>query len=131
MSDTQTTIDHPGVNPETAVYWQAASEGILLIKTCTKCGTNHFYPRAQCPNCRSTKTEWKKASGAGEIYSHSTFRRSDPPLTVAYVRLDEGVSMFTNIVDCDPDQIRIGMRVTVVFRKNDDGLTLPVFTPAE
>jgi hypothetical protein len=77
-------------------------------------------------------SDWKEASGLGTIYSFSICRRVGPvPFVIAYVRLDEGVTMLTNIVDCDPKRLRIGDRVRVVMQTSDDGTTkVPMFTPA-
>ncbi len=56
-------------------------------------------------------------------------RRADKPYVIAYVTLDEGVTMLTNIVECDPDSIDIGHAVEVVFRETEHGFCLPVFRP--
>ena len=56
-------------------------------------------------------------------------RRADVPYIVAYVTLDEGPSMMTNIVDADADAIRIGQRVAVRFQPSEGGPPLPVFVP--
>lgn len=127
MSDTP-PLTHPGINPETRAYWEGAANGQLLIKQCRACGKPHFYPRAQCPRCRSHDTEWKEASGNGKIYSYTVARRANPVVATAYVTLDEGVTMFTNIVDCDFNSLGIGQAVKVGFRKGEDGLVCPVFT---
>ena len=52
------------------------------------------------------------------------------PYAIAYVTLDEGVTMMTNIVDCDLDTIRIGQAVRVVFRPTEGGPPVPMFAPA-
>jgi uncharacterized protein len=122
-------IDHPAVNAETRPYWEAARAGKLLVKHCTACNRSHFYPRTMCPFCRSTHTEWREVSGQGTIYSYTVMRRAQPPFVVAYVTLDEGVTMFTNIVECNPDALAIGQPVRVSFLERE-GLTLPVFAPA-
>ena len=46
------------------------------------------------------------------------------------VSLDEGVTMMTNIVDCDFDKLKCDQAVTVVFKPTDGGPPLPMFTPA-
>jgi len=56
-------------------------------------------------------------------------RRLPVPYALAYVTLDEGVTMMTNIVDCDLDAIRIGQRVKVVFKPTEGGPPVPMFTP--
>lgn len=121
---------HPAINPETAEYWQAAAEGKLLVKHCNACGHDHFYPRAHCPHCRSLDTSWKQASGRGTLYSYSVMRRVSPPFAVAYVTLEEGPTMFTNVIDCNFDALTIGQPVQAAFATGEDGLIRPVFTPA-
>jgi uncharacterized OB-fold protein len=72
-----------------------------------------------------------QAKGTGTIYTYSVTRRGTPvPYAIAYVTLDEGVRMMTNIVDCDLDTVRIGQKVKVVFRKTEGGVSVPVFSPA-
>jgi len=113
----------------TEPYWAAAREGVLKIKRCTACSKVHFYPRALCPYCLSD-TEWIDASGLGTIYSCTVTRRAGPiAYALAYVELDEGVSMLTNIVDCDLDSLRIGDRVKVCFKGADGENQVPMFTP--
>jgi uncharacterized OB-fold protein len=56
--------------------------------------------------------------------------RTKQPYCIAYVELDEGPRMITNIVDCDLDAVRIGDRVQLVFKPAEsDGFQLPMFTP--
>lgn len=120
----------PEVNPETKPFWDAAAEGRLLIKRCTACGDAHYYPRTICPFCGSPDTVWETTTGLGEIYTLSTLRRGpNAPFTLAYVTLDEGPTMITNITDCDPDALAIGQRVEVRFVASDGGAPYPMFTP--
>ena len=121
---------HP-VNPENERYFDAAKEDKLLVGKCNDCGEYHFYPRLLCPHCFSDNTEWVPAKGTGVIYSYSTMRRGAPvPYTIAYVTLDEGVSVMTNIVDCDADSLKIGDKVKLVFKSAEDGTPVPLFTLA-
>lgn len=130
MSVKERKIPAPAVYPETQAFWEAAAQGKLLVKRCAGCGEYHHYPRSICPFCFSARTEWRQASGAGTIYSYSVMRRAEVPYVIAYVTLDEGVSMLTNIVRCDPDAVRIGQRVKVSFVPSDGGPPVPMFTPA-
>ncbi len=120
----------PAVYPETKPFWDAAAEGRLLVKRCDDCGEHHHYPRAACPFCGSERTQWRQASGQGTIYSFSVMRRADVPYVMAYVTLDEGPTMMSNIVDADADAIRVGQRVAVRFQTTEGGPPLPVFAPA-
>jgi uncharacterized OB-fold protein len=129
MAPSQRTVAAPPVNPETTPFWDAAAAGKLLIKKCATCGEFHYYPRTLCPFCFSDKTEWYTASGRGTIYSYSVTRRAPVPYAIAYVTLEEGVTMMTNIVDCDLDAIRIGQKVRLVCKPSEGGPPVPMFTP--
>jgi uncharacterized protein len=130
MAERGRKIPAPPVSPETQPFWEAAAAGRLLLKHCLACGQPHHYPRSICPFCGSERTEWRDASGRGTVYSYSVMRRAPEPYAIAYVTLEEGVSMMTNIVDCDLDAIRIGQSVRVVFTPTDGGPPVPMFTPA-
>jgi uncharacterized OB-fold protein len=52
-------------------------------------------------------------------------RRVEKPYAIAYVTLDEGVTMLTNLVDCDFERLAVGTPVRVVFKD-----AIPMFTPA-
>ena len=130
MSGLERTIPAPPVTPETEPFWTAAAEGRLLIKNCRSCDQVHYYPRSICPFCGSDTTEWLQASGRGTIYSYSIMRRVPVPYAIGYVTLEEGVTMMTNIVDCDLEAIRIGQAVKVVFRPTEGGPPVPMFAPA-
>ncbi len=122
----------PQIYPDNAAFWEGTAAGELRVKHCDACGQPHWYPRSQCPLCMSDRTRWQAASGLGEIYTFSVCRRVGPqPYAIAYVRLDEGVTMLTNIVDCDLDTLRIGQRVQLVMKAATDGSMLPMFRPVE
>ena len=113
---------------ETQPFWDAAQEGKLLLRHSVETGRAHWYPRSICPFTGSA-TEWREASGRGRIYSFSVMRRATPSYVMAYVTLEEGPTMATNIVECDPDTLRIGDPVTVTFVTTEGGFALPVFRP--
>jgi uncharacterized protein len=120
----------PRVLPETQAYWEAANVGQLLVKKCLDCGEFHHYPRDICPHCLSANTAWEKAAGTGKVYSFSTMGKGDAAYTMALVTLNEGVTMMTNLVDCDPTQVAIGQVVRVAFKTSSSGQAVPMFTPA-
>jgi uncharacterized OB-fold protein len=123
-------ISDPALNPGDEPYFAAAAEDRLLLKTCKACREAHHYPRSLCPFCWSVDVEWTEAKGTGVIYTFSVTRRgAGAPYCIAYVTLDEGPTMMTNIVDVDLDTVRVGQRVKVVFRKSEGGSSIPMFTP--
>ena len=118
----------PSTNPETQAYFDALGAGKLLIKKCTQCGEPHFYPRAGCPFCFSTSTEWLESSGTGTIYAYSVLRSAKDLPVLGYVTLDEGPTMMTSLVDCPASALTIGAAVRLVVRPGVDGALAPMFT---
>ncbi len=124
-------IPKPLQLPETAAYWHAANEGRLLLKRCTDCGEPHHYPRDICPFCLSDNTVWTDAAGTGTVYSFSTMGTGEAAYTLAYVTLDEGPTLMTNLVGAAPESWHIGQRVAVRFVPSEGGPAVPLFGPAE
>jgi uncharacterized protein len=129
METKQRKIPFSASNPDTQPFWKAAAEGKFIVRKCNTCKKIHWYPRSICPFCFGDKTEWVPASGAGTIYSFSVMRRAPEPYAIAYVTLEEGVTMLTNIVDCDFDALKIGQAVKLVFKPSEGGFPVPMFTP--
>lgn len=129
MAAKSRAIPAPEFNTETEAYWTAAAQGKLLIRKCITCGRLHHYPRSVCPHCFSDSLTWQEASGRGTIYSFSVMRRARVPYVMAYVTLEEGVTMLTNIVGCDFDTIRVGQAVKVVFEAAGETMKVPMYTP--
>jgi uncharacterized OB-fold protein len=114
---------------ESRPFWEAAQEGRFLLKKCDDCGLVFWYPRALCPDCWSSQTSWMASSGRGSVYTYTIMRRVKVPYVVAYVHLDDGPTMLTNLKTDDFDSIRVGMRVEVTFAQAVDGSKIPVFKP--
>ncbi len=127
MSDRPICELTPG--PDDEPWFAATARGVLLLRHCDDCGELHFPPRPICPHCFSDRTAFRESSGSGTIYSFSILRRVAVPYCIAYVTLDEGPTMLSNIVDCPFDRIAIGQRVRVVFRDSANGLKVPMFAP--
>lgn len=125
----QRKLPHPTLNPGDEPYFAGAAEGRLLLKQCEECGSAHHYPRSLCPVCFSDRVDWVSASGRGVIYSYSVTRRAEPgPHCIAYITLEEGITILSGVVDCDLDLVRIGQPVQVVFKETTGGLAVPMFT---
>ncbi len=126
----------PPVTPETKPFFDAAAEGRLVLPRCTSCQTVIWYPRTFCPACHTEGVEWIDASGGGTVYSYAVTHKGEgpfakvSPFVLAYVELDEGPRVLTNIVDCDPASVAVGQRVTVTFDTAENGTAVPRFRPA-
>ena len=122
------------ITPDTRAWWDATRDRRLLVQRCTRCGRYQHYPRDLCTSCAAMDLELAPTGGGGTIYSFTIVHRAagprfDPPYVVALVRLDEGPQLLTNIVGCDPSDVRCDQRVTVNWKPIEDGRHLPVFTP--
>jgi uncharacterized OB-fold protein len=121
----------PAITPENKPYFDGTARGVFMMKYCDACERFHHYPRAICPHCFSDRTRWVEGSGAGTIYTFSVLRLGTPtPFALAYVQLEEGPRVMTNLVDCDLDALAIGMPVRLACKPATDGTMIPMFTPA-
>ena len=126
----------PVPTPETRHYWEGAKGGELLLQRCEACSHAYFPPRPFCPKCASRKVSVFKASGKAKLYSYVIHHRAapgfTPPYAIAVVELVEGPRLMSNIVDCPqtPEALQLDMALTVVFEKQTEDITLPVFKPA-
>lgn len=118
----------PVPSPETEEFWNAARCGRLALRFCKGCNQFHYYPRSICPHCFSDQTEWRDAKGTGAIHVFSVMRRAPVPYAIAYIELDEGPLMISNIVNCDLDALRVEQKVKLCFADFEGG-RLPVFEP--
>lgn len=140
----------PQIDWESRAYWEGAGRGELVLQRCRDCGVVQHRPRGLCVSCLSDAIEHFVASGRGEVYTYSIVHqnqhpdfRAALPYIVAYVQLEEGPQLLSNIVDCDPASISIGMPVRVDFvptptgsgkggseETSDEVLGVPRFVPA-
>jgi uncharacterized OB-fold protein len=125
--------------PDTQPFYDATKEHRLTYQQCNACNTVVFYPRAHCTNCGSRDLAWKDSKGEGSVYTFSVVRLNRHPAfaplgayAVAYVDLDEGFRILTNIVGVnDPTtDISVGQRVKVQWDDQESGIALPLFAPA-
>lgn len=130
MSETPARVPpSPVPDPSTLGFWQAAREGKLLLGRNASTGRLHYPPRPVCPFDDVGEVEYVPASGRGTIYTFSVMR-AKTPYAIAYVELEEGPRVMTNIVDCDLEALRIGQAVRLVFVDSEGGQPVPMFTPA-
>ena len=125
--------------PDTQPFWDATKNHELTYQTCDKCQTVIFYPRRHCTACGSLETTRKVSKGEGTVYTYSVIMQSRHPAfaelgpyALAYVDLDEGFRMMTNIVGVqDPvNDIQCGMRVKLRWEDQGEGeISLPMFEP--
>ena len=118
----------------TKQFYEWCSRGELRFQRCSGCSTFRHVPRELCAECGSFDWEWARSSGKGTLFSFTLVARalnrvfaSAVPYAAAIIELEEGVRILANVVDCPPDQLRIGMALRVDLERQTDTITLPVF----
>jgi uncharacterized OB-fold protein/acyl dehydratase len=125
----------PAVTQDNAFFFEGAMQHKLLIQRCTSCGTLRHPPRPVCAECRSYDWDTVEASGKATVHSYVVNHYPqvpafDYPLAVGLFDLEEGTRLVANFLGVEPDEIEIGMPMTVEFVEHDADLTLPAFRPA-
>jgi uncharacterized OB-fold protein len=126
----------PVLTEDNHEFWDAAREGRLVAQGCSECGRLRHPPRPMCPHCHSLAHQLVDLSGRGAVYSYALLHHPRNPLfeypvVAALVDLDEGIRLVTNLVDVEPGDVHIGLRVSVRFVPTADDMAVPVFRPAE
>jgi len=126
----------PNRTEHNAAFWTGGARGHLMIGRCGHCRAWVHPPAADCPDCGGVLAA-EPVSGTGTVLTytvnHQPFNPSVPvPYVIAIVELDEqpGLLLAANIVDCAPEDVRIGLPVQVRFERQDpDPADGPVFVP--
>ncbi len=126
----------PLVEPLTEPFWAAARDRRLVVQRCTDCGTFRHLPHVLCPACQSARHDWVESAGRGTVFTYTivvhpvhSATADVVPYNVVLVQLDDcgGVLVPSNVVDCPPDEVRVGMPVEVVWDRVSDEVTIPRF----
>jgi uncharacterized OB-fold protein len=90
-----------------------------------------------CAACHSLERSLLDLAGTGSVYSYSILHYPQSPafeypVIAVLIDLDEGVRILSNLVDIQPGNVSIGMRVALRrFDPTKDGGAVPVFAPHE
>lgn len=126
----------PSPDPWTEPFWQAARERRLAIQACEACGSLQHPPGLMCRRCGGSELGWRDVSGRGELYSFTVSEQSFVPgfedalpLPIGLVEIVEqaGVRLLTNLLVEDPNSLRVGIALRVVFEPIADRYVLPQF----
>ena len=126
----------PRPTTTTRPFWDGLNERKVQIQRCEGCDTWVFYPRTRCPSCLSDQLIWREVSGRGVLYTYTLARQptaphfaDETPQQLAVVELDEGVRMTSTLVNVEPSDIVIGMRLRPYFDQVTDAVTLLRYQP--
>ncbi|MCD6478715.1 MAG: Zn-ribbon domain-containing OB-fold protein [Candidatus Diapherotrites archaeon] len=105
--------------------WRRFPERYLLRGSyCETCKQAFFPSRAICPNCRRKgKLISIEMPRTGRIISYTRVHvppegfKNEAPYYLAIIELENGAKVLSQIVDSNPEKIKIGARVKKVFRR--------------
>lgn len=125
----------PNSYMDTELFWQAAKEKKYLLQRCDDTGRFQYPPRPISLYTGSRRLSWVEVEGRGRLYSWTLTRVGWPghedrvPYICAYVKLDEGVRVLCNLVNCDAEQLKIGMPMRLVWESLSAEINYPAFEP--
>ena len=100
---------------------------------CKKCGKWFFPARLVCDKCGHREFETRNMQRTGTVLTHTVIRIApgpfvdQAPYAMGVVEMDDGPRITTQIVDCKPDQLSVGLKVKLEFRRiYDDGHPGPI-----
>ncbi|MGD0749382.1 MAG: OB-fold domain-containing protein [Acidimicrobiales bacterium] len=115
-------------------FWTGGASGVLQITRCRSCRRWVFPLSATCPDCGGP-TAYEATSGKGSVFTHTTnahpYNPAVPlPYNISIVELVEqpGLRFITNVVDCPPEDVHVGLPVHVQFEQHGE-VFVPVFVP--
>ncbi|WP_309058862.1 OB-fold domain-containing protein [Streptomyces sp.] len=132
----ETVRPRPQPDQETEFFWTSGRDGRLRFRSCTACAALVHPPQQVCRQCRGHGTAIREVSGRATLIGFTVNHRFPfpglpTPFVVAQVAVEEDprVRLTTNVVDCAPEDLRLGMLMEVVFEQAGD-TWLPLFRPA-
>jgi uncharacterized protein len=142
MADTNLQKPLPTITTEAKPFWDGAANNKLLMQRCLDCRNYVWTPRPGCFQCGSEDLAWQELSGKGEVYSFTVIRQvvgraasqafeKDIPYVIAWIDLNEGPRMISNVVGCPVEDVKLGMKVSVIFDQQSPEVWLPKFKPVD
>lgn len=126
----------PLLNAETRPFWTGGEVGELRMHRCDDCKRFFHPPAPVCRDCTSLNVTPTPVSGRGKVLTFTINHQAwtpefTQPYVVAIIELEEqeGLRFLSNVVNCPPDAVEIGMAVTVLFENVED-VWIPLFEKA-
>jgi len=124
----------PSANLDSKPFWESCKKHSMALQQCTSCRHFRYPPRSLCPNCHAPEAKWAPINGSGHVFvslvvchSYGPAWEASVPYNVSLIELDEGVRIWSNVIDCPADDVRTGEPVTIVYEDVTDTVTLPKF----
>jgi len=90
---------------------------------CKSCGKIYYPLRLVCPACQGREFDSVQLGTDGKIVTYTVIHvapsqfTDQAPYALGIIEVEPGVRLMTQIVDCDPATLKIGMPVKLEFRK--------------
>ena len=128
----------PVPTPTAQPFWDALAAHKIRIQYSPSAQRYVFYPRVLAPGTLADDLEWREISGAASLHTYTVAYRpvaphfaDEVPHIVAVAQWDEGPRFATEIVNAEPSELQVGMRITPIFVDvPEEGLTLLRYEPA-
>ncbi len=124
---------------EGAPFWEGTRRGEIRFPKCQDCNQFHWYPCTLCPFCHSPNLKWQALTSQARLFTWSYVNWNLPafgirgPYIMVLVEFDEapGLYLTSDLVECRPEDVTIGMPLDVVFQRVNDKITMPLFKPVK
>ena len=125
----------PRVTQANEHFWKGGADGRLHQLRCGDCQQWVHPPQPVCPQCLGRSLSPDTVSGRATVATFTLNHQQwvpapDHPYCIAIVELEEDptIRLTTNIVNCPPEQVEVGMPVQVTFEQHED-VCIPLFEP--
>ena len=126
----------PPMGHDNGWWWsRVAKDEVIPIQRCAACQKLRHPPRPMCDECGSQDFDSIDASGKATLHTFTVIHYPqvpgyEYPIIAIIVDLEEGERMASNLVECEPEDVSIGMAVEALIHEDEDGFKIPFFRPA-
>lgn len=126
----------PPMGHDNGWWWEkVAEDDVLPIQRCTGCQKLRHPPRPMCDACGDQGFDSIAASGKATLLTYTVihypqFPGYEYPIISIIVDLEEGERMASTLIDCKPEEVKMGMALELVIQEDEDGFKIPFFKPA-
>jgi uncharacterized OB-fold protein len=134
ITDSGDVMRHGLGGEQTSQYWDGLARGELWIQHCSSCNRFQFYPGYVCRTCGAPNPGWVSSAGRGVLYSFTVVRGRNgstvPPHVVVVVELEEGVRVMGVLLDCEREDVSVGLAVEIAPTIDRQGQAVCAFIPS-
>lgn len=112
---------------KTSRFWEYLNQGKIITTKCKICGKLQFPPKGECTKCLSQELDWIELSGGATLETFTeiivrpvSFAKCDPYL-IALGKLKEGIKILARLKCTERNEVKIGMKLNLISKVNDDG----------